>query len=62
MKKEEKLEKCRKIKIQEKIELKDVEMQADPCKGNNHKPCKHDCCVIIIVHHLKQICIKKLYT
>ena len=29
MKKEEKLEKCRKIKIQEKIELKDVEMQAE---------------------------------
>ena len=44
MKKEEKLEKCRKIKIQEKIELKDVEMQADPCKGNNQNPCKHNCC------------------
>lgn len=44
MKKEEKLEKCRKIKIQEKIELKDIEMQADPCKGNNNVPCKHNCC------------------
>ena len=44
MKKEEKLEKCRKIKIQEKIELKDIEMQGDPCKGNNQKPCRHDCC------------------
>ena len=44
MKKEEKLEKCRKIKIQEKIELKDIEIQADPCKNNLNKPCRHNCC------------------
>ena len=44
MKKEEKLEKCRKIKIQEKIELKEIEMQADPCKGSNNIICKHNCC------------------
>ncbi|RHQ99210.1 hypothetical protein [Peptoclostridium sp. AF21-18] len=44
MRKEEKLVKGGKIEIKEKIEIKDVEMQADPCKGNNHKPCKYDCC------------------
>ena len=32
--KEEKLVKNRKIKIQEKIDLKNVEMQADPCRNN----------------------------
>ena len=36
--------KRKKIKIEEKIELKEIEMQADPCKGNNDKPCKHNCC------------------
>ncbi len=45
MKKEKKLVKSEKIEIKEKIELKDIEMQADPCKGNNVNPCKHDCCL-----------------
>ena len=44
MKKEEKLEKCRKIKIQEKIDLKNVEMQADPCRNNQGFQCRYDCC------------------
>ncbi len=44
MKKEEKLEKCRKIKIQEKIELKEIEMQGDPCRNNQGLPCRYDCC------------------
>lgn len=44
MKKEEKLVKGRKIEIKEKIEIKDVEMQGDTCKGNNDKPCRNDCC------------------
>ena len=44
MRKEEKLLKGKKIEIKEKIELKDVEMQADPCKGDNQNPCKHNCC------------------
>ncbi|WP_300282621.1 hypothetical protein [Peptacetobacter sp.] len=42
--KNEKLIKGGKIKIEEKIELKDVEMQADPCKNSGNIPCKHDCC------------------
>ena len=44
MRKEEKLVKGGKIKIQEKIELKDIEMQGDPCKSIGKVPCKHNCC------------------
>ena len=44
MKKEEKLIKSEKVEINEKRELKDIEMQADPCKGNGHKPCRYNCC------------------
>ncbi len=44
MKKEEKLVKGGKIKIQEKIELKEIEMQGNACKNNGGKPCKYDCC------------------
>ena len=38
------LKESKKIKIEEKIDLKEIEMQADPCKGNNNVPCKHNCC------------------
>ena len=34
----------KKIKIQEKIELKEIEMQGNACKNNGGKPCKYDCC------------------
>ncbi len=34
----------KKIVIEEKIEIKEIELQADPCRGNNDKPCKYDCC------------------
>ena len=44
MRKEEKLVKGGKIKIEEKIELKEIEMQADPCKNNGGSNCKYDCC------------------
>ncbi|WP_300276209.1 hypothetical protein [Peptacetobacter sp.] len=44
MRKEEKLVKGGKIKIEEKIELKEIEMQGDPCKNNTGKDCKYDCC------------------
>ncbi len=44
MRKEEKLLKGKKIEIKEKIELKDVEMQGDPCKSIGKVPCKHNCC------------------
>ena len=44
MKKEEKLIKGGKIKIQEKIELKEIEMQGDHCKNNAGLNCKYDCC------------------
>ena len=44
MRKEEKLVKGGKIEIKEKIEIKDVEMQGDPCKNSGNIPCKHDCC------------------
>lgn len=30
--------------IKEKVELKDLEVQANPCKGNAPYPCKYDCC------------------
>lgn len=30
-------------RIKEKVELKDLEVQANPCKGSS-KPCKYDCC------------------
>ena len=43
MRKEEKLVKGGKIEIKEKIELKDVEMQGDPCRSNT-KACKYNCC------------------
>ena len=36
--------KRKKIIIEEKIELKEIEMQADPCKGSNNIICKHNCC------------------
>jgi len=29
--------------IKEKVELKDLEVQANPCKGNGGN-CKYDCC------------------
>ena len=38
------LKESKKIKIEEKIELKEIEMQADPCKGNNNVPCIYECC------------------
>ena len=44
MRKEEKIVKGGKIKIQEKIELKDIEIQGDPCKSIGKVPCKHNCC------------------
>ena len=44
MRKEEKLVKGGKIEIKEKIEIKDVEMQGDPCKNSGNIPCKHNCC------------------
>lgn len=44
MRKEEKLVKGGKIEIKEKIEIKDVEMQGDPCKNNVGQTCKHNCC------------------
>lgn len=34
----------KKIKIQEKIELKEIEIQADSCKNNGGSNCKYDCC------------------
>ncbi|WP_300531702.1 hypothetical protein [Peptacetobacter sp.] len=43
MKKEEILVKGGKIKIQEKIELKEIEMQGDPCRSKT-KACRYDCC------------------
>ena len=33
----------KKIKIQEKIELKEIEMQGDPCRSKT-KSCRYDCC------------------
>ena len=38
------LKESKKIKIEEKIELKEIEMQADPCKNNNGQNCRYDCC------------------
>lgn len=40
-----KREENKKIVIEEKIELKDVTLQGDPCRVPNPQyPCKHDCC------------------
>ena len=34
----------KKIKIQEKIELKEIEVQGDQCKNNAGVSCKYGCC------------------
>ncbi|WP_174919188.1 hypothetical protein [Peptacetobacter hominis] len=40
-----KREENKKIVIEEKIELKDVTLQGDPCKVTNpNAPCKYNCC------------------
>lgn len=38
------VKKGKKIKIEEKIELKEIEIRADPCKNNTEMPCRYDCC------------------
>ena len=38
------LKESKKIKIEEKIELKEIEMQGDPCKNNAGSNCKYNCC------------------
>ena len=38
-------EENKRIVIEEKVELKDVTLQGDPCKVPNPSvPCKHNCC------------------
>lgn len=38
------VKKYKKIKIQEKVKLKEIELQSDPCKNTTQKPCRYDCC------------------
>ena len=38
-------EENKRIVIEEKVELKDVTLQGDPCKvPNPNLPCRYDCC------------------
>lgn len=39
----------KKIKIEEKIELKEIEMQSNPCKNGQNRSCRYDCCIDCLV-------------